>query len=103
MPRFKPLRHAYETLAFLSGDAPRAVADRTLRRAWHAWRVQLGYGKVLLPSGHWDEQGRWQAASAWTDLQRTVRIALRRATEHELVELLFSSVAGVDDVGRLAA
>ncbi|MEU0289280.1 hypothetical protein [Streptomyces sp. NPDC006147] len=90
-------------LAFLSGDDPRAVADRVLRRAWHAWRAQLGHGKVLLPSGHWDELGRWQAASAWTDLQRTVRIALRRATEYELVELLSSSVAGVDDVGRLAA
>lgn len=89
--------------AFLSGDDPRAVADRVLRRAWHAWRAQLGHGKVLLPSGHWDELGRWQAASAWTDLQRTVRIALRRATEYELVELLSSSVAGVDDVGRLAA
>ncbi|MFF0794156.1 hypothetical protein [Streptomyces spiralis] len=89
--------------AFLSGDDPSAVADRVLRRAWHAWRAQLGHGKVLLPSGHWDELGRWQAASAWTDLQRTVRIALRRATEYELVELLSSSVAGVDDVGRLAA
>ncbi|MFD5234325.1 hypothetical protein ACFWJ5_38595 [Streptomyces qaidamensis] len=89
--------------AFLSGDDPHAIADRVLRRAWHAWRAQLGHGKVLLPSGHWDELGRWQAASAWTDLQRTVRIALRRATEYELVELLSSSVAGVDDVGRLAA
>lgn len=87
----------------LSGDDPRTVADRVLRRAWHAWRAQLGHGKVLLPSGHWDELGRWQAASAWTDLQRTVRIALRRATEYELVELLSSNMAGVDDVGRLAA
>jgi hypothetical protein len=89
--------------AFLSGDDPSAVADRVLRRAWHAWRSQLGHGKVLLPSGHWDELGRWDRASAWTDLQRTVRIALRRSTEYELVELLSSSVAGVDDVGRLAA
>ncbi|WP_226487504.1 hypothetical protein [Streptomyces parvulus] len=88
---------------FLSGDDPRAVTDRVLRRAWHAWRAQLGHGKVLLRSGRWDELGRWQAASAWSDLQRTVRIALRRATEYELVELLSSSVAGVDDVGRLAA
>lgn len=56
-----------------------------------------------MPSGRWDELGRWQAASAWTDLQRTVRIALRRATEYEVVELLSGSVAGVDDVGRLAA
>ncbi|MFI9824610.1 hypothetical protein ACIHFC_29775 [Streptomyces sp. NPDC052013] len=92
-----------KNLAFLSGDDPRAVADRVLRRAWHAWRAQLGHGKVLLPSGRWDELGRWQAGSAWSDLQRTVQIALRRATESELVELLSSSVAGVDDVGRLAA
>ncbi|MDT0477836.1 hypothetical protein RM863_37530 [Streptomyces sp. DSM 41014] len=89
--------------AFLFGDDPSAVADRVLKRAWHAWRAQLGHGKVLLPSGHWDESGRWQRASAWTDLQRTVRIALRRSTESELVEVLSGSVHGVDDVGRLAA
>ncbi|TFE54707.1 hypothetical protein E3E14_07195 [Streptomyces sp. ICN441] len=88
--------------AFLFGDDPSAVADRILRRAWHAWRAQLGHGKVLLPSGHWDEIGRWHSGSAWSDLQRTVRIALRRSTEGELVEVLSSSVAGVDDVGRLA-
>lgn len=87
---------------FLSGDDPDAVADRVLRHAWRAWRVQLGHGKVLLPSGHWDELGRWHSGSAWSDLQRTVRIALRRSTEGELVDLLSSSVAGVDDVGRLA-
>jgi len=79
------------------------VADRVLRRAWHSWRVQLGYGKVLLPSGSWDEFGQWHSASAWSDLQRTVRIALRRSTESELVEVLSSKVAGVDDVGKLAA
>ncbi|MDT0488702.1 hypothetical protein, partial [Streptomyces doebereineriae] len=79
------------------------MADRVLKRAWHAWRAQLGHGKVLLPSGHWDVSGRWQRASAWTDLQRTVRIALRRSTESELVEVLSGSVHGVDDVGRLAA
>lgn len=90
-------------LAFLFGDDPSAVSDRVLRRVWHAWRAQLGYGKVLLPSGHWDERGRWHRASAWTDLQRTVQIALRRSTETELVEVLSGSVAGVDDVGRLAA
>lgn len=84
-------------------DDPSAVADRVLKRAWHAWRAQLGHGKVLLPSGHWDELGRWHSASAWTDLQRTVRIALRRSTESELVEVLSGSVHGVDDVGRLAA
>jgi hypothetical protein len=89
--------------AFLFGDDPSAVADRVLKRAWHAWRAQLGHGKVLLPSGHWDELGRWHRASAWTDLQRTVRIALRRSTESELVEVLSGSVHGVDDVGRLAA
>lgn len=90
-------------LAFLSGDDPSAVADRVLKRAWHAWRAQLGHGKVLLPSGHWDELGHWHSASAWTDLQRTVRIALRRSTESELVDLLSHNVAGVDDVGRLSA
>ncbi|MFF9128414.1 hypothetical protein ACF09J_35110 [Streptomyces sp. NPDC014889] len=87
----------------LFGDDPSAVADRVLRRAWHAWRAQLGYGKVILPNGSWDELGRWQSGSAWSDLQRTVGIALRRSTESELVEVLSSSVAGVDDVGRLAA
>lgn len=89
--------------AFLSGDDPRVVADRVLRRAWRSWRLQLGHGKVLLPSGAWDEHGRWHSASAWTDLHRTVQIALRRSTASELVEVLSSSVAGVDDVGRLAA
>ncbi|MGW4623463.1 hypothetical protein [Streptomyces sp. NPDC004592] len=89
--------------ALLFGDDPSVVADRVLKRAWHAWRAQLGHRKVLLPSGHWDELGRWHRASAWTDLQRTVRIALRRSTESELVEVLSGSVHGVDDVGRLAA
>jgi hypothetical protein len=89
--------------SFLFGDDPSAVADRVLRRAWHAWRAQLGHGKVILPNGSWDELGRWHSGSAWSDLQRTVRIALRRSTESELVEVLSSSVAGVDDVGRLAA
>ncbi|MEV0137927.1 hypothetical protein [Streptomyces globisporus] len=89
--------------SFLFGDDPSAVADRVLRRAWHAWRAQLGHGKVILPNGSWDELGRWHGGSAWSDLQHTVRIALRRSTESELVEVLSSSVAGVDDVGRLAA
>ncbi|MEG9552195.1 hypothetical protein V5N34_29395 [Streptomyces baarnensis] len=90
-------------LSFLFGDDPSVVADRVLRRAWHAWRAQLGHGKVILPNGSWDELGRWHGGSAWSDLQHTVRIALRRSTESELVEVLSSSVAGVDDVGRLAA
>lgn len=89
--------------AFLFGDDPSAVADRVLRRAWHAWRAELGYSKVILPNGSWDELGQWHSGSAWSDLQRTVQIALRRSTEGELVEVLSSSVAGVDDVGRLAA
>ncbi|MFI9041622.1 hypothetical protein [Streptomyces sp. NPDC053726] len=94
-PRKKP--------SILFGDDPSAVADRVLRRAWHAWRAELGHSKVILPNGSWDELGRWCSGSAWSDLQRTVRIALRRSTESELVEVLSSSVAGVDDVGRLAA
>ncbi|MET7843658.1 hypothetical protein ABZT45_34655 [Streptomyces sp. NPDC005356] len=92
-----------EKPSFLFGDDPTAVANRVLRRAWHAWRTQLGHGKVILPNGSWDELGRWHSGSAWSDLQRTVQIALRRSTESELVEMLSSSVAGVDDVGRLAA
>ena len=85
------------------GDDPRVVADRVLRRAWHSWRTQLGHGKVILPNGSWDERGQWHSASAWSDLQRTTRIALRRSTEGELIELLSSNVAGVEDVGKLAA
>jgi hypothetical protein len=89
----------------LHGDDPRIVAKRVLRRAWHAWRTQVGHRAVLLPSGEWDGQGAWQSrtASVWNDLQHVVVIALRRSTEGELVELLSDSVRGVDNVGRLAA
>jgi hypothetical protein len=58
---------------------------------------------VILTGGTWDELGRWHSGSAWSDLHRTVLIALRRSTESELVEVLSASVGRADDVGRLAA
>jgi hypothetical protein len=92
-----------KAIPFGGGDHPAAVADRVLRRAWHAWRAELGHRRVILSGGTWDELGRWHSGSAWSDLHRAVRIALRRSTESELVEVLSASVAGADDVARLAA
>lgn len=84
-------------------DDPRAVADRVLRRAWASWRRQLGRGRVILSSGHWDDAGQWQSSSAWSDLHRTVMIALRRSTSAEVVEVLSANVLQAEDLGRLAA
>lgn len=58
---------------------------------------------MILAGGTWDELGRWHSGSAWSDLHRTVLIALRRSTESELVEVLSASVGHADDVARLAA
>lgn len=85
-----------------SGDDPQAVAARVLRRAWHSWRRELGRSKVLLPSQARQPLETAHSGSAWSDLQRTIVIALRRSSEAELVELLTSSVDGVDDMGKLA-
>ncbi|MEU9314087.1 tetratricopeptide repeat protein [Streptomyces sp. NPDC048256] len=96
--------HVVRSPAFLFGNDPSAMADRVLKRGRGTpggpnWVRE----RLLLPFGHWDELGRWHRASAWTGLQRTVRIALRRSTDAELVDVLSGSVHGVDDVGRLAA
>lgn len=40
--------------------------------------------------------------SAWSDLHRTIAIALRRSTESEVVEILSANVGEADDLGRLA-
>ncbi|MEU7230021.1 hypothetical protein [Streptomyces chrestomyceticus] len=87
---------------FFSGDDPRAKARWVLQRAWHAWRRELGYGRVILTSGRYDEAGQWQSGPTWDDLLRVVQIALRRTTPSHLVEILSASVAGAADVGRLA-
>lgn len=85
-----------------SGDDRGAVAERVQRRAWAAWRAQLGYGKVILRDGAREGDSRSLTGSAWSDLHRTIMIALRRSTESELVELLSANVGEADDLGRLA-
>ncbi|MBV9026416.1 MAG: hypothetical protein JO362_22085 [Streptomycetaceae bacterium] len=86
-----------------SGDPLPAVADRVMRRAWAAWRRQLGRDKVILPVGAGSPFTERHSGSSWDDLHRTVGIALRRgATESELVELITHNIpADIGDVSRL--
>lgn len=85
-----------------SGDDLRVVAERVQRRVRASWRTQLGYGKALLPRSAREGDSRSLTGSAWSDLHRTIVIALRWSTESELVELLCSDVSDADDPGRLA-
>ncbi|MCP3822189.1 hypothetical protein NLX86_30095 [Streptomyces sp. A3M-1-3] len=63
---------------------------------------------MILRSGHWDELGQWHSGSTagarqvWSDLVRTIAVALRRSTPAEVFETLTSNIADVDDLGRLA-
>ncbi|NEB58750.1 hypothetical protein G3I61_03160 [Streptomyces diastaticus] len=83
------------------GDDLSAVARKVMRRAWHAWRVQLGHGVVFLPSGTPEELSRSITGDAWNDLHHTVEVALRRSTESELVELLASNVVKRNEWGEI--
>src|SRR5213076_1574329 len=49
-PKTTPSAAAGRSGPVPSGDPLPAVADRVLRRAWAAWRRQLGRGKAILPN-----------------------------------------------------
>lgn len=83
------------------GDDVSDVARSVMRRVWHSWRAQLGRGVVFLPTGTPEELSRSLTGDAWSDLHRTVTIALRRSTESELVDLLTSNVVQRDPWGRV--
>ncbi len=84
------------------GEDPAVVATRVQRRVWHLWRAQLGYSEVFLPSRGPEDRGRSVTGDAWSDLHRTIMIALRRGgTESQLVELLSSNVIRYDQWGAL--
>ncbi|MFH8343106.1 hypothetical protein [Streptomyces sp. AM6-12] len=83
------------------GDDLSAVARKVVRRVWHSWRAQLGHGVVFLPSGTPEELSRSITGDAWNDLHHAVEIALRRATESELVELLTRNVIRRNEWGEI--
>jgi len=86
------------------GESVQVVSSRVLRRVYAAWRREFGRGRVFSRSGSFDESGDWQSdgRTPWADLHRVVGIALPRASEGELVELLSSNMAGVEDVVTVA-
>ncbi|MFD8851563.1 hypothetical protein [Streptomyces sp. NPDC059604] len=83
------------------GDDLSAVVAGVMRRVWHSWRVQLGHGKVFLPSGTPEEVSRSITGDAWKDLHHTVAIALRRSTASEIVELLTSNLVRRNEWGEV--
>ncbi|MFK0294809.1 hypothetical protein ACIQU6_30655 [Streptomyces sp. NPDC090442] len=87
----------------LAGDDPASRARWVLARAWHAWRSELGSGKMILTSGRYDDAGDWYSNPAWDDLLHVVTLAVQRTTPTTVLEVLTSSVRGAVDVGRLAA
>ncbi|MFF4583773.1 hypothetical protein ACFY15_36310 [Streptomyces sp. NPDC001373] len=54
-----------------------------------------------MPTGTPEELSRSITGDVWSDLHHTVVIALRRATESELVELLTSNIVRRDQWGRV--
>jgi hypothetical protein len=84
------------------GDDLGAVAARVQRRVWHLWRARLGRSEVFLPAPGPEQLRRSVTDDAWSDLHRTIVIALRRGgTESELVELLTSNVIRYDQRGAV--
>ncbi|MFF2751124.1 hypothetical protein ACFVVA_37010 [Kitasatospora sp. NPDC058048] len=87
------------------GDDYQVVAQRVLQACWRSWRIQLGRGRKILPSGTWGADGEWLQGpgSQWDDLRRVIVMALHRSTEQELVHLLTGGIRSADNLGRLAA
>ncbi|MFF1794316.1 hypothetical protein ACFVXQ_08815 [Kitasatospora sp. NPDC058263] len=90
---------------FGGGDDYHVVAQRVLQACWRSWRLQLGRGRKILPSGTWGDDGEWLQGSGtqWSDLHRVIVMALHRSTEQELVHLLTGGIRSADNLGRLAA
>ncbi|MFE7194479.1 hypothetical protein [Kitasatospora sp. NPDC057541] len=105
MEQAKRTRQRGAGLPWGGGDDYHAVAQRVLQACWRSWRLQLGRGRKILPSGAWGADGEWlqDSGTQWADLHRVIVMALHRSTEQELVFLLTGGIRSAENLGRLAA